>query len=77
MDIIVEKDQAKLSLRVDMVIDLPEGHTEITEKEKCAIIDRIHHYLTDLGTTSDDYDGVLAGSLTKYGPDFKLLIKEV
>ena len=77
MHITVEKDQAKLSLQIDMVIDLPEGHTEITEKEKCAIIDRVHHYLTDIGTTSDDYDGCLAGALTENGPDFKLLVKEV
>ena len=39
--------KANFKLIIDMNIDLPEGDTEITEKEKCAIIDRVHRYLTD------------------------------
>jgi len=59
-----------------MNIDLPEGDTEITEKEKCAIINRIHGYLTSIGTTSDDYEGSLAGSITELGSEFELIVTE-
>ena len=66
-----------LKLMIDMNINLPEGDTEITEREKCAIIDRIHGYLTQIGTTSDDYEGSLAGSITPLGTEFELSITEV
>ena len=68
--------KANLKIIIDMNIDLPEGDTEITEKEKCAIIDRIHGYLTDIGTTSDDYDGCLAGAITPLGSEFELVVTE-
>jgi hypothetical protein len=67
---------ANFKIIIDMNINLPEGDTEITEKEKCAIIDRIHGYLTNIGTTSDDYDGCLAGSITELGSEFELLVAE-
>ena len=69
--------KANLKLMIDMNIELPEGDTEITEREKCAIIDRIHGYLTDIGTTSDDYEGSLASSITPLGPEFDLSVTEV
>jgi len=69
--------KANLKLMIDMNIELPEGDTEITEREKCAIIDRIHSYLTDIGTTSDDYEGSLAGSITPLGTEFELSVTEV
>lgn len=65
-----------LSLSVTMNIDLPEDDCEITEAEKCAIIDRIHGYLTNIGTTSDDYEGALAGEISPLGTQFELLVKE-
>lgn len=68
--------KANLKIIIDMNIDLPEGDTEITEKEKCAILDRIHGYLTDIGTTSDDYDGCLAGAITPLGSEFELVVTE-
>ena len=68
--------KANLKIIIDMNIDLPEGDTEITEKEKCAILDRIHGYLTDIGTTSDDYDGCLAGTITPLGSEFELVVTE-
>ena len=67
---------ANLKILIDMNINLPEGDTEITENEKCAIIDRIHHYLTHIGTTSDDYEGSLAGSITELGSEFELNVTE-
>ena len=70
-------DKGTFSVRVDMNINLPEGDTEVNENEKCAIIDRIHHYLTDIGTTSDDYEGCLAGKVGKRVADFELLVSEV
>lgn len=57
----MEKKIAKLKIIIDMDINLPEGDTEISEKEKKAICDRIYGYLRDIGTTSDDYEGCLAG----------------
>jgi len=69
--------KASLKLLVKMNIDLPEGDTEITEKEKCALINRIHYYLTSLGTTSDDYEGGLAGMMTPFGASFDLFVTEV
>jgi len=67
---------ANFKVIIDMNIELPEGDTEITEKEKCAILDRIHGYLTDIGTTSDDYEGCLAGSITPLGSEFELVVTE-
>ena len=67
---------ANFKVIIDMNIDLPEGDTEITEKEKCAILDRIHGYLTNIGTTSDEYDGCLAGSITDLGSEFELTVTE-
>ena len=63
-------------LSISMNIELTEGDTEITEKEKRAIIDRIHGYLTNIGTTSNDYEGCLAGSITPLGTLFELSVKE-
>ena len=68
--------KANLKIIIDMNIDLPEGDTEITEKEKCAIIDRIHGYLTNIGTTSEDYDGCLAATITPLGLEFELVVTE-
>jgi hypothetical protein len=68
--------KANLKIIIDMNIDLPDGDTEITEKEKCAIIDRIHGYLTNIGTTSEDYDGCLAGTITPLGSEFELVVTE-
>ena len=68
--------KANLKIIIDMNIDLPEGDTEITEKEKCAIIDRIHGYLTNIGTTSDDYEGCLAGDITDLGSEYELTVTE-
>lgn len=68
--------KANFKLIIDMNIDLPEGDTEITEKEKCAIIDRVHRYLTEIGTTSDNYDGCLAGEITPLGSEFELVVTE-
>ena len=68
--------KANLKIIIDMNIDLPDGDTEITEKEKCAIIDRIHGYLTNIGTTSEDYDGCLAATITPLGLEFELVVTE-
>jgi hypothetical protein len=67
---------ANFKVIIDMNIDLPEGDTEITEKEKCAILDRIYDYLTNIGTTSDDYEGCLAGSITPLGTEYELSVTE-
>jgi hypothetical protein len=67
---------ANFKVIIDMNIDLPEGDTEITEKEKCAILDRIHGYLTNIGTTSDDYEGCLAGTITDLGSEYELVVTE-
>ena len=67
---------ANFKVIIDMNIDLPEGDTEITEKEKCAILDRIHGYLTNIGTTSDEYEGCLAGSITPLGSEYELVVTE-
>jgi len=65
---------ANLKIIIDMNINLPEGDTEITEKEKCAIIDRIYGYLKNIGTTSDDYEGCLAGEFVDgdYSPELTI-----
>ena len=68
--------KANLKIIIDMNIDLPEGDTEITEREKCAILDRIHGYLTNIGTTSDEYEGCLAGSITPLGSEYELVVTE-
>jgi hypothetical protein len=68
--------KAKLKLLIDMNIELPEGDTEITEKEKCAIIDRIHEFLAN-GTTSEDYEGHLCFNSIDRVCDPELLITEV
>lgn len=65
-----------LNLSISMNIEIPDDDIEITEAEKCAIIDRIHGYLTGIGTTSDDYEGSLAGEISPLGTQFELLVKE-
>lgn len=65
------------SVRVDMNIDLPEGAKVLDGKEKCAIIDRVHGYLTSIGTTSEDFEGGLAGKIDPLGTQFELLVTEV
>ena len=53
----------KIAFMVEMEIVLPDDQTVVYEKEKNAIAHRIFNYLTEIGTTSDDYDGHLKGEL--------------
>lgn len=53
----------KISFVVDMEIVLPDGETKVSQKEKNAIAHKIFDYLTQIGTTSDSYEGHLKGEL--------------
>ena len=50
--------KAKLKLSIEMNIDLPEGDTDISEEEKCSIIDRVQGYLEFI-TVCYEHDAVL------------------
>lgn len=54
-----------IAFKVTMTIDLPEGDTEVTQVEKDNIAERIQSYLIENGTTSDEYEGMLAGKFEK------------
>ena len=68
--------KANLKIIIDMNINLPEGDAEITQAEKNAICDRIYGYLKEIGTTSDDYEGCLAGEFVEGGYSPELTITE-
>ena len=52
-----------IAIYVKIGIDCAEGETKVPESEHIAIANRIYAQLREQ-TTSDDYDGCLAGSLT-------------
>lgn len=71
----------KITLKLEMVIDLPEGETRVHDRERQAIINNIYEYLTQVRTTSEDYEGCLDADLVKSetatGWKFALDIKEI
>lgn len=52
-----------IGIYVRIGIECPEGETKVPEQEHIAISERIYDQLREQ-TTSDDYDGMIAGSLT-------------
>jgi len=65
----------EIAILVKMNINLPEGDTEITRAEQENICNKIYASITDLGATSDEYEGHLAGEFIKgggYNPELEV-----
>lgn len=52
-----------IGIYVRIGIECPDGETKVPEQEHIAIGERIYDHLREQ-TTSDNYDGMIAGSLT-------------
>ena len=63
-----------IAFKITMAIELPEGDTEVTQVEKDNIAERIQSYLIENGTTSDEYEGHLAGEFAngRFWPELSI-----